>query len=145
MQRKYVIMLSLAVAMLVCLFTFGIYKLVLGSPPISLLNASFTVSSGDIYDFLNKVEVEEMTVQWITNGEIEALADGKVLLRLSYDLKSLANAIDLGERLAVPKSSRWMVDTVKFLLTPLRKQLIASNAFFYDVLPLKFSLSVNTG
>ena len=63
MQRKYVIMLSLAVAMLVCMFTFGIYKLVLGSPPISLLNASFTVSSGDIYDFLNKVEVEEMTAR----------------------------------------------------------------------------------
>lgn len=145
MQRKYAIVLSLAVASLVCVFTFSIYKLVLESPPISLLNASFTVSSGEIYDFLQKIAVDEATIEWTTDGEVTALADGKKLATISYDLESLGNATDLVEKLAVPESYRWMADGLKFLLTPLRIQVIASNWFFYNVVPLKFSLSVKAG
>ena len=141
MQRKYAIVLSLAVAMLVCVFTFSIYKLVLESPPISLLDASYTVSSGEIYDFLQKIEAEEATLEWTTNGEVTALADGKKLATISYDLESLGNTTGLVEKLAVPEPYRWMVDILKIPLIPLRM----SNWFYYNVVPLKFSLSVKAG
>lgn len=145
MQRKYAIMLSLAVAMLVCVFTFSIYKLVLGSPPISLPVVNYTVSNGELYDLLQKIEAEEATITWNTNGEITALADGKKLAAISYDLDSLGKTIDLVEKMAVPESSRWMVDTTKFLTTPLRRHIIATNSFFYHIVPVKFSFSIKTG
>lgn len=138
-------MLSLAVALLVCVFTFSVYKLVLDSPHISVLDANVTVSSGEIYDFLNRIEAEEGTLEWTTDGEVTALADGKMLFTISYDLESLGNTIDLANRMAVPESYRWLADGLIFLSTPLRLQAKAANSFFYDVVPLKLSLSVNTG
>ena len=145
MKIKYTIVLSLAVALLVCVFAFYVYGQVLESPQISMFDANVSVSDGKIYDFLQKIEREELTLEWTTDGEIVALADGEMLFTISYDLNSLDNAIDLVNRLAVPESYRWIADDLNFLLTPLRMQVKAANSFFYNVVPLKFSLSVNTG
>ena len=145
MKTKYAIVLSLAVAFLACVFTFYVYMQVLESPQISMFDANVSVSGGKIYDFLQKIEREELTLEWATDGEVTALADGEMLYTISYDLDSLDHAIDLVDRLAIPESYRWLADSLIFLSTPLRLQANAVNKFFYDVVPLRFSLSVNTG
>ena len=145
MKIIYAIVLSLAVALLVCVFTFYVYTQVLESPQISMLDANVTVSGGKIYDFLQKIEAEEITLVWTTDGEVTALADGEMLFTISYDLESLGNAIGLVDRLAVPEHLRWIADGLNLLLTPLRIQVRETNSFFYNVVPLKFSLSVKTG
>jgi hypothetical protein len=129
----------------VIVITYGIY-FALGRPPIPLPSFHYTVSQGNrLYGIIKVTESERLTITWATNGEIEALADGANLAKISYDMDTLDNTTVLAAKYALPESNQsTLFKIVRSLQLP-RTVFKIVGGFFYYIVRLKLTLNIYAG
>jgi len=141
-MRRFILATAL-LATVVLMVLLGYYKLVLRSPPIPISLGTINLT-GRMSEMMDLVNVDDLTVEWNTNGEINFLTDSKKAATISYNLGSLGNATDLAIMYWVPQIDPLMMETLKKVFTPFRLQILANNRFFYYFVPLQLTVNFST-
>ena len=139
-MRRILIILLITFGVIV--IAYGIY-FILGRPAIPLPAIHYTVGQGNqVYDFVKATESDKVTITLASNGEIEALANGKSLANITYNLRSLNNTVLLAAKYVIPVKTQNTLATISDLCPPVRILPKMIEGFFYHVIRLRLTLVI---
>jgi hypothetical protein len=126
----------------VVVITYGIY-FILGRPAIPLPAFHYSVSQGNrLYDFVTATDSDKVTITLASDGEIEALANGKILVDGVYDLRTLNNTINLAAKYVLPDKMENTITTISNFCPVVRILPYMIENFYYHVIRFRLTLVV---
>lgn len=126
----------LLVVFVIVFVAYGIY-FIRGRPPIPLLKYEYNAIQGSLlYDIVKETESDQITLSWATNGEVEALADGKQLAKINYNMSSFGYTLDVASRF-LPEEKSTFIN--KFSLRVFPRMI---GGFFYHILRIRVTFII---
>lgn len=136
-MRKILKLLLIFLGILV--ITYGIY-LILGRPPIPLpVQRIKVVEDNQLYDFIKATESDEVTIELLTNGEINALISDASLVKISYTPKTLDNVLVLASKYVIPQNIQKTISTISRYCPCVRIIPTLVENFYYHVVRYQFT------
>jgi hypothetical protein len=132
----------LLIAFGVIVIAYGIY-FILGRPAVPLPAFHYTVSQGNqLYDSVKATESDKVTITLVSNGEIEAISNGRSLANITYNLQSLNNAVNLAAKYLIPAKTQNTITTISKFCPLVRILPKTIEFFFYHVIRLRLTLVI---
>jgi hypothetical protein len=137
--------LQLALICVVVVVLILVVYVLVAKPTVVLPTQTITLNDSTPLNAALKNSNSDINLKVRSDGTITASANGTNVATVDYNPRTLANAIDLGQKIALTDNTRRVIRVSQILLPGLTYALLSNGYAIYRWLPLELNVRVVPG